>query len=448
MPSRSGRPEVENHHVGVEPRDEVEGALPRRGDLDLHPARLHVDPERPPERHVVVDEQDPGHGAVTALSGAVVPSRTSGCARGTDRTIVSPPPGVSSASRCRAHRLAEAAGDGKPEADAGSGRCVPQPLERHEHPLPVGVVDPRTLVDDAQLQEPVRHDRRAQPDRHGRRGMTHGVLDEIGDGTLEEPGVREHQRQRLVGLVAHRLVRDSAQRLLQHLVEGHRLQDRPHGAGLDAAEVEQVRQQGVEPVGRVGGVVEQGRAVGLRECQCRVLQRRDGGLDAGERRAQVMRHGRDQGRADGVGLAQARRVGSPSGQPVALQDGGRLGRERVEHAAIRGGKGCTGQGHDEAGPGVDGNVGVVDGPGRDVPRDLHHGHAAAVRGSLEERGAAHAERLAGLVEQGLARRCLGRGPLPTGTRGRSPRRDVGPPPGTARHCGRRSWPPPTRRSRR
>ena len=231
--------------------------------------------------------------------------------------------------------------------------------------------------------------------------MAHGVLDEVGDGPLEEAGVGEHQRQGLVGLVEDGLVRDSAKGPLEDLVQRHRLEDRAHGTGLDATQVEQVRQQGVQPIGGLGGVVEQDAPVRVRQVEGRVLQRRDRGLDARQRGAQVVRHGRDQGGADRVRLPQSGGVRGTRGQPVALEDRGRLGREGVEHAPVRGRQGRTGQGHDQPRPGVDGDVGVVDGPRRELARDLDDGHAPPVGSGLEQRGAAHAERLAGLVEQGL-----------------------------------------------
>jgi len=63
-------------------------------------------------------------------------------------SAVSPPPGVSVTEMVAAHRLDEAAGDRKAEANADAGVVVAEPLERSEQLLLGASRYARPLVDD------------------------------------------------------------------------------------------------------------------------------------------------------------------------------------------------------------------------------------------------------------------------------------------------------------
>ena len=68
---------------------------------------------------------------------------------------------------------------------------------------------------------------------------------------------------------------------MKNLVQGHGLENRPHGTGLDATEVEQVRQERVQPISGLRGTLEQCGLVRRGECRwCRPASVESGGLDA------------------------------------------------------------------------------------------------------------------------------------------------------------------------
>ena len=215
MPSMSGSPRSRmTRSGGCEAA--VASALGPGGSREhLVVAGPQVDGQGPQDLRLVVDHQDAAHRDSAAwstrwlVSRALSRSRRPGsCCRrlaggdaGSDTTIVSPPPGVSSGVERAAHGLGEPAGQGEPEADAGGVVGVAEALERGEDPVELGRRDARAAVDDPQLDafaEAAAGDQRWAVGR----AESDGVADQVGDDPLEQAGVGEHLRQ-VVGHVDH-----------------------------------------------------------------------------------------------------------------------------------------------------------------------------------------------------------------------------------------------------
>ena len=184
MPSMPGSPRSRTTTSGWWRAASVERVLAGRGEVDVVATRLQVDPERPQDLRLVVDDED-------AASSLAAPSAAA-------MTIVSPPPGVSSIVELAAHRLDEPARhrEAEPDARAVAGR-VAEPLERLEHRARGrrgGMPGPRSTT-----RRSTRSCDRARLDADraiaGRRG--NGVVDEVGDRALEQRGIGVHARQRL-----------------------------------------------------------------------------------------------------------------------------------------------------------------------------------------------------------------------------------------------------------
>jgi hypothetical protein len=72
----------------------------------------------------------------------------------------------------------------------------------------------------------------------------------FGDHAFQQTRVRDHRRERLRHLQLDRVtVRDTVECRRHHLVEADRPHVRPEHLGLQTAQVKQVGQQPVEPVG-------------------------------------------------------------------------------------------------------------------------------------------------------------------------------------------------------
>ena len=232
-PSMPGKPEVEDDEVGVLARGERQRRLARRREVDLVTARLQVRPERAQQLRLVVDDEDAAHSAARSRS-----------------TIVRPPPGVSSTSIVAAHRLDEALGDGETEAHALAVRRVAETLERHEHAVALVARHPRAPVGDADVDEPV--DRAGgDPGVRALGREANGVLDDVRERALEQPGIGEDARQRLgdVELDVSVFEAEAVECGREDLLEPDRHRADLERASLDPAHVEEVPDERVEPVG-------------------------------------------------------------------------------------------------------------------------------------------------------------------------------------------------------
>ena len=121
-----------------------------------------------------------------------------------------------------------------------------------------------------------------------------------------------------------------------HLVDRRRLHVDRHGAGLQAAHVEQVVHQRGQPV--QGGVraLEQLAAVLGIEVEVEAEQGGDGCLGRRERRAEVVADGGQQRGADLVGLRERSCLGGGPAQPDVVQHDRGLRGERADEALVLG----------------------------------------------------------------------------------------------------------------
>ena len=224
-------------------------------------------------------------------------------------------------------QLAHPARDRQPEAGATGGVAagaepVEDPLDalgRDAGAVVVHLEPPRVVVDGPG----------DDPHLALRRAVPHGVVDEVRD-ELGEPGrVGDHGEVGGPGLLAHphRPAPDEGlgDRGAEQLVDAHLGQGERGGAGVDPGQVEQVADEGAEPLG-LGERRAQGVVVGAHDAVDEVLEQ---GALGRERGAQLVRDGRD--------------------EPAPLQvGGGEVGRHRVErpaqgpHLVGRGGRDALG----------------------------------------------------------------------------------------------------------
>ena len=241
--------------------------------------------------------------------------------------MVSPPPGVSSAVQRAAHRLGEAAGQREAQPDAGGVVGVAEPLERHEHPVPVLLGDAGPAVDHAQL-DPVAERARGQQRRLARRRVAQRVLGQVHDDPLEDGRVGEDLGQRVRDVDQEPRGRrvQVVQRAGHDLVQPDRAREHGQRAGLQPAHVQQVADQVGEPVQRLVRGGEQLVAVLGRPVHVRRAQAGDRGLRGGQRGAQVVADRAQQRGPHPVGgRDRLGRLGL-GGQPLLLQRDRRVGR--------------------------------------------------------------------------------------------------------------------------
>ena len=215
-PSMSGSPRSRIDQVGWVRGGGRERVRPGGGGDDLVVAGAQVDGERPQDLWFVVDDQHPGHGAsdgrvrgdARAFAFAAARLRRSRCgwwsgggAAGSDSTMVSPPPGVSSG--VSVPPIASVS-----PRDRASPRPTPVVLSvsprrwngaKTRSSSAGGMPGPRSMTRSSTRSPRLLP---ATPGRRRRRAVAHGVADEVGDHPLEQPGVGEHQRQ-VVGHVDH-----------------------------------------------------------------------------------------------------------------------------------------------------------------------------------------------------------------------------------------------------
>src|SRR5262249_56297641 len=90
-----GQPEIEDHHVGTVARHGGEPGSTIAGGTDLVVPCGQVDPQRPQDRRLVVDHKHPGQDSAPCMDSAPAVALATGSVIRT----VSPPPGVSAATR-------------------------------------------------------------------------------------------------------------------------------------------------------------------------------------------------------------------------------------------------------------------------------------------------------------------------------------------------------------
>ena len=309
------------------------------------------------------------------------------------RTIVSPPPGVSSASSV------------PPMASV-----KPRDVQASPTPSRAGRRDAgtaRTAGRAACGARPARCRRRAA--RRGRRrrwrgrppsppAVAQGVVDEVRHDPLGETDVGEDVGQVLADVDQHpvRGGVDAGQRRGDHLVEPHRLGDGRDRPGRQTGGVEEVVDEPREPVDGLLDGRQQLLAVGGGHAQRGVAQAPRGRLDRRQRGAQVVTDGRQQRGAHPGGVGAALRVGGLGGHPPVAQGEQRLTTDGGEERTLARGEGAAGA--DEVHTLVDLHVGVRVGgfrarrtPGArgDLPALLrapfhegHHHHRADREGVL------------------------------------------------------------------
>ena len=222
-----------------------------------------------------------------------------------------------------AHRLGEPLGDGKPEPDAG--RPLVEAGERLEDPLLELGRHPGAVVDHVE-HHPVAVLPGAQHRPQIGRRVPQRVGEQVGEHPLEQPGIGPDEGQ-VVGHDDQHLVRvvQAAQRHRGDLVHRGRAQERLKRPGLQAAHVEQVADERVEPVGVLLDVGEQLGLVLGGPAHVGLPQARHARLDRGERRAQVVAHRAQQRGPHPVALRERLRLGCLGAQPGTVKGGDRLG---------------------------------------------------------------------------------------------------------------------------
>ena len=174
-------------------------------------------------------------------------------------TTVSPPPGRVLDLDLAAHRLDEPLRDGQPEPHALVRARVAEPLERQEQPLPLVARDAGPAIDDAHVDDAV-DDARGDARRRAGRREAHRVLDHVRERPLEQARDR---RARAAASPARR-ARRRRRRAPRLSSAAGTTSSSPTGdgadverAGLQAAHVEQVADERVQPVGLLVDRVEE-----------------------------------------------------------------------------------------------------------------------------------------------------------------------------------------------
>ena len=202
------------------------------------------------------------------------------------------------------------------------------------------VADPLERLEDALLQlvrhagPVVRHlephraaiQDRVQLGRPPGGGVPQRVGEQVGQDPLEQAGVGQHQREavRHRHLQPQRVV-EPARRDRRHLVDRDGAQERLQRPGVQAAHVEQVADERVEPVRVLLDGGQQVGLVGFGPLHVGLPQAADRGLDRGQRGAQVVADRGEQRGPHPVAFGQRLGLGRLGTQPLPVQRGRRLG---------------------------------------------------------------------------------------------------------------------------
>ena len=165
----------------------------------------------------------------------------------------------------------------------------------------------------------------------------------LATAALQQARVDGDHRQRLGDVEGDAVLGYAAERHRDDLVEVDLADQRGDGAGLQAGHVEEVADQVVEPVGAVLDALQELGLVLLGPGDVVGAQGGHGGLDAGQRGAQVVADGGEQGGADAVALGELAGLLGLADQPLAVEYDGGLGGEGGEHPAVLGGQHPAGE---------------------------------------------------------------------------------------------------------
>ena len=165
--------------------------------------------------------------------------------------MVQPPPGVSSTSRLPPTASTNPRATASPSPTPTPVSGVPEALERLEHPVAVLGADPRTAVDDPDVH-PAGHRTGLDPEPVAP-AVDERVVDQIGHSPLEEHRVGADAGERGFDVHGHLSApgSEAGHGRLDELGDVGALVEDLHRAGLQAAHVQQVLHQAVEPVGFV-----------------------------------------------------------------------------------------------------------------------------------------------------------------------------------------------------
>ena len=133
-PVDPGKAEIQDHHVRMGARRDLQRPLAVGRGLDVVAPRAQVRAQAAEDLRFVVDDQDARHGSALNAS-----------------TIVSPPPGVSSTSTSPPIASTNPRATARPRPDPVARRAIAQPLERLEHALAFVERDARAAIDDPEL---------------------------------------------------------------------------------------------------------------------------------------------------------------------------------------------------------------------------------------------------------------------------------------------------------
>ncbi|GGZ09196.1 hypothetical protein GCM10010343_39460 [Streptomyces avidinii] len=234
--------------------------------------------------------------------------------------------------------------------------------------------------------------------------MADRVADEVGQYPFEQGriGLKRRYRFEVLHIDGGPAPGRQVQRLQcgrQDLLQRGGPQAERERAGLQAAEIEQVLHQAVEPVqGHLGGLQEF-RAVLGGDLDLLVAQRADRGQRPCQGGSQVVAHGSEQGGAQAVGGLDGFDLGGGLGQPGSLDRRADMRGEGGQHASLGGRQRTTAQ--DEEG--------FVPGRHRKGGARLATGGTSALRSRTDvgrfgsQFDGVHAERLPSTFQQGRNR---------------------------------------------
>ena len=247
-----------------------------------------------------------------------------------------PPPGVSSGDECATHDRHRDRAPQRARARVRPLRRVAGALERGEDGLLVSVRDARAAVDDAHLHGV------ADPsggDAHlGGPVCCQGVLDDVGQHSVEQPEIRAHEGQVRLGDTSTRPGSDVVRTV--PTTASSRSTEWWCGRTEPVSSRERSSRLPMSPSRRSAdsSIDSSSSASSSGDKRARAAKDRHRRLDARERRAKVMRHRGEQRRAGGVVAGQRRACRAAAPVAHGRQDRSVRG-VRVDEALVLGGHG-------------------------------------------------------------------------------------------------------------
>ena len=174
----------------------------------------------------------------------------------------------------------------------------------------------------------------ADQDDVGIGGVLHRVFDDVGNDALEHSGVRVDFRH--VGGQFHpdTPLRHGAQGVRNDLVPAHGPEQGVGGVGADSGHVQEVAHQAVQPV-RAFLDGRQQLLLFVRGVPGAVVaQAADGEFDSGQRSAEVMGDGAEDGRSDRVAFGEAQHLPAAGHELLAFQLGVQMDAEGPQQTPV------------------------------------------------------------------------------------------------------------------